>query len=594
MPTLPLFLAALAAVQAPAQTAPYFQQEVDYRIEARLDDAAEVLHARARMRYENRSPDTLDSLYFHLYLNAFRPNSAWARRDLEFGNRRFQDLGPDEWAYESLKSVAVDGRPVTPVYPGAPDSTVVAIALPEPLAPGESVTVDLAWDARPSTLPRRQGRRGRHYDFAQWFPIVAVYDHSGWAVRPLLPQGEFYGEFMDFDVTLDVAEDQVIGATGVPVEGDPGWAAAAAPGFADSLFYKRDAYGDAADAEPLGLLEGAAEPGRKRVRWLAEDVHNFAWSTSPDYIYEGGRWEDIAIHVLYRPGDDDWSGGKALERTKVALAWLDSIYGDFAWPQLTNVHRIENGGTEFPMMIMDGSASQGLILHESAHNYTMGILANNEWKEGFLDEGMASFATSWYAYAHGNEDAWDRAFEGVAELDRAGLSQPITTWSADFRDYDTYGAMTYTKPNVVYRMLQAYLGDETFLRGTRLYYERNKLRHVTLEDFQAAFEEASGQALDWFFDQWFRTTATLDYAVRGATTERRDDGRWITRVEVERTGEAWMPVVLQVAGERVTLDSPERRQTVEVVSAERPTEVVLDPDTVVLDVDRQNNRRGLD
>ena len=594
--TTSLFISAIALATSPAaaQETPYFQQDVAYRIEARLDDAAEVLSGRARMRYVNRSPATLDSLYFHLYLNAFRPNSAWARRELEFGNTRFQDLGPDEWGFQSIKAIAVDGRPVTPVYPGAPDSTVVAIPLPRPLAPGASVTVDIDWDARPSSLPRRQGRQGRHYDFAHWFPIVAVYDREGWAVRPLLPQGEFYGEFMDFDVTLDLAADQVVGATGVPVEGDPGWERAAAAGFADSIWYRRDYYGDVGPAEALGFLAGDAPAGRKRIRWIARDVHNFAWSTSPDYIYEGGRWEDIAIHVLYRPGDDDWANGQALEHTKTALAWMDTIFGDFVWPQLTNVHRIESGGTEFPMMIMDGSASLGLILHEVGHNYTMGILANNEWKEGFLDEGMATFTTNWYAQVHGQPNVWDRSFEAVAQWDRAGMSQPLVLHSADFRDFQTYNMMTYTKPAVVYRMLQAYLGDDRFRNGLRLYYERNKLRHVTLADFQAAMEEAAGEDLEWFFDQWFRTTATLDYIVRDASTERRTDGRWVTRVDVERVGDAWMPVVLQVGDERVRLDSRERRQRVEVVTAARPAEVVLDPDVVVLDVDRSNNRRALD
>ncbi|HEX9108467.1 MAG TPA: hypothetical protein VF832_14585, partial [Longimicrobiales bacterium] len=217
----------------------YFQQKVAYRIEAVLDDSAQVLHGRARMRYTNRAPEALDSLYFSLYLNAFRPNSAWARRELQFGIRRFQTLSPDSQAFERLGSVRIDGERATAVYPLAPDSTVVVFALPHPLGTGESVRVDLDWDARPSLLPRRQGRRGRHYDFAEWFPIVSVRDTGGWEVRPLLPQGEFYGEFTDFDVTLDVAADQVVGATGVPVEGDPGWAGAAAPGFADSLFYRR-------------------------------------------------------------------------------------------------------------------------------------------------------------------------------------------------------------------------------------------------------------------------------------------------------------------------------------------------------------------
>ncbi len=581
----------LALLAAPiVQDTAYFQQDVEYRIEAKLDDAADVLHGEARMTYTNRSPDTLDRLYFHLYLNAFRPNSAWARRELEYGERRFQDLGPDEWAFERLKSVEVEGTPVQPIYPGAPDSTVVEIPLPEPLAPGETVTVDLAWDARTSTLPRRQGRRGRHWDFAQWFPIVAVYDEFGWEEHPLMPQGEFYGEFMNFDVTIDVAEDQVIGATGVPVEGDPGWADAAAPGFADSLFYKRDAYGDPGAAEQLGLLADPVEPGRKRVRWLAEDVHNFAWSTSPEYIYEGGHWEDIAIHVLYQPGDTAWDDGVALRRTKIALAWLDEIYGDFAWPQLTNLHRVEGGGTEFPMVIMDGSASQSLIIHEAGHNYTMGILASNEWKEGFIDEGMSSFQTNWFFEEQGVEDVWENSFESAAEWDRTGRSQPLTTESADFRDFQTYQAMTYTRPSVVYRMLMGYLGEETFREGLQIFYQENKLQHITLEDLEAAMEEASDEELDWYFDQWFRTTDTLDYGIGGVESSAISGGRWRTTVEVIRLGEAWMPVDLQVGDVTRRLDSRETVQTVEVITQTRPDEVVLDPETIILDADRTNNR----
>ncbi|HVH11725.1 MAG TPA: hypothetical protein VM759_01665 [Longimicrobium sp.] len=197
-----------------AQDAPYFQQGVDYRIEARLDEQTSVLHGRARMVYTNHSPNTLDTLFIHQHLNAFRPGSAWARRELEYGERRFTDLGPADYAYERFTAVTIDGATVRPVYPGAPDSTVAALSLPRPLAPGASVTVMMDWDARLSTLPRRQGRSGRHYDFAQWYPRIAVYDRTGWAYQPLLPQGEFYGEFGRYDVTLDLAADQVIGSTG--------------------------------------------------------------------------------------------------------------------------------------------------------------------------------------------------------------------------------------------------------------------------------------------------------------------------------------------------------------------------------------------
>ncbi|MGH7465198.1 MAG: hypothetical protein ACREK1_08475, partial [Longimicrobiales bacterium] len=236
-----MLLLSLLLAAAVAQDTAYFQQHVEYRIEARLDESADVLNGRLRLEYRNNAPARIDTLWFHLHLNAFRPNSSWSRRELEYGERRFTDLGPDEHAFERVRRVSVGGVEITPLYPGAPDSTVMAVPLPQPIEAGSSSAVDIQWDARPSTVPRRQGRRGRHYDFAQWYPRIAVYDRGGWQVQPLLPQGEFYGEFGDYDVTLDVAADQIIGATGVPVEGDPGWAAAVAvPGTQPRL--RRDAY----------------------------------------------------------------------------------------------------------------------------------------------------------------------------------------------------------------------------------------------------------------------------------------------------------------------------------------------------------------
>src|SRR6185295_1700933 len=159
-----------------------------------------------------------------------------------------------------------------------------------------------------STTPRRQGRRGRHWDLAQWYPKVAVYDRGGWEFNALQPAGEFYGEFGTYDVTLILPQDQVIGATGVPVSGDPGWTRALRGGVPRLA---TNAYADVPKLqhEPL-------EPGQKAVRFLARDVHHFAWSASPDYRYEGGvyvrqlpgmrwpTWDTVSIHALYRAGDD--------------------------------------------------------------------------------------------------------------------------------------------------------------------------------------------------------------------------------------------------------------------------------------------------
>jgi hypothetical protein len=595
-----IIAASLLMMAAPVQDTTDFHQAIDYRIEARLDESTDVLTARARLIYTNRSPATLDTLWFHQHLNAFRPNSAWARRELEYGERRFQDLGPEEHAFERLTAVRVGDRPVEPVYPLAPDSTVVGIPLPAPLAPGQTVTVMLDWDARLATLPRRQGREGRHFDFAQWYPRIATYDQGGWRTQPLMPQGEFYGEFAAYDVTLDVMADQVIGATGVPVEGDPGWRAAAAPGHAAGASAHDAAAATAPAAEPLGLLTGDAAAGRKRVRWTADDVHHFAWSTDPEYIYESGSvaragvtGEPIAIHVLYQPGDDDWDDGVAVQRTVDALDWLQELFGPYPWPQLTNLHRIEGGGTEFPMVIMDGSADEGLIVHEVTHQYAHGILANNEWKDGWLDEGFTSFITSWYFEDKGQTGMWERGMEVIRESDRTGRSQPVAWAGADFRNPATYSAMTYTKASLIFRMLREMVGADTMRAILREYYDRNRLRHVDEEDFAEAAEAVAGRDLGWFFQQWLHTTDTLDYAIGGAETERMADGRWRTTVTVLRLGGAWMPVELQVGSEVRTLESRDRRQVVTVVTGSRPSEVVLDPRDVLIDIDPGNNRQGV-
>jgi len=590
-----------AAPDAPSapilETAPEveFRQGVAYRVEARLDEGPDVLHARAELRYTNRSPEALDTLWFQQYLNAFRPNSAWASYDTRRRDESpFQALGPEEHAYERIESVTVDGVAVTPVYPGAPDSTVMALPLPAPLSRARTAVVRIDWRARLATLPRRQGRRGRHFDFAQWYPRIAVYDADGWKVNPLIRPGEFFGEFGSWDVTLDLADDQVVASTGVPVSGDPGYAGAAARGF-QPYSLAREAYGEPVAEDRLGLLPDAVEDGRRRIRFRAEDVHHFAWSASPDYVYEGGRWGDIPVHVLYQPGDEEeWGGGVVLERTYRALDFMREIFAAYPWPQFTNIHRIEGGGTEFPMLIMDGGASQSLIVHETAHQYAHGILASNEWRHAWLDEGMASFLDTWFEEGNGvpTAEAWGGTLATVAALDASGESEVVDQHAADFSSFESYNRMSYDKGAAILYMARELLGEEVMRRGLKRYYERHRFSHPEPSDLRAALEDASGRDLGWFFDQWLYDTATLDYGIAEASTEQTADG-WRTTVRVVRTGEAWMPVEVMVGDARRTLDSRDRALTVRVTTAARPSEVVLDPDGKLVDTDDGNDRRAL-
>ncbi|HEU0077470.1 MAG TPA: M1 family aminopeptidase, partial [Longimicrobiaceae bacterium] len=300
-----------------------------------------------------------------------------------------------------------------------------------------------------------------------------------------------------------------------------------------------------------------------------------------------------SIHVLYEPSDTGWAGA-VTRRTFDAVSWLQGVFGPYLWPQLTVTSRTEGrGGTEFPMLIMNASPSEGLVMHETTHQWLHGMLANNEWREGWLDEGFTSFVTDWYFEEKGQANVWDETMENLAERERRGQSQPVGLPGAAFSDPSTYSAMTYDKASVVFRMLRELLGDDVFRRVMRAFYDRHKLQHVDEADFTAVAEEVSGRELDWFFRQWLHTTDTLDYGIGEASTARLPDGRWRTTVEVLRLGKAWMPVQLQVGGTSRTLDAREQRQVVQVVTRDRPREAVLDPRGVLLDLDRTNNRAEL-
>jgi hypothetical protein len=611
-------------------TVGYWQQRVHYRITARLLEREQRIRASGTLVYVNNSPDTLREMYFHQYLNAFRPGSKWSEVDQREGRVRFQNLEDPHYAYERFtRPPRVNGVEVRPTYPGAPDSTVARLALPAPLRPGDSVVVAFDWDARPSTLPRRQGRRGRHWDLAQWYPKVAVYDRGGWEYNALQPAGEFYGEFGTYDVTLVVPEDQVLAATGVPVFGDPGWTGALRGGV------ERRA------ASAYGAVDGAtmAPPeGFKAVRFYAENVHHFAWSASANFRYEGGRyvrplpdsplpaWDTVSIHVLYQPGDDTtWGGGRVVQRTAMVLQWLERIYGPYAYPQMTVIHRIEGGGTEFPMMQGNGSPSLGLNLHEGGHIWSYGILANNEWRSGWLDEGLTSYQTAWaqsltpqervragitdeFAQVGGYRGRGIRMrlprFEslnlGQALTDLAGEAEPMGTTAHEFRDFGTYNNMIYSRAEVMYGQLRDVLGDTAFARFLHDYYARWALKHVDERAMRSSAERAgladNARDLAWFFRQWIHQTGVMDYAL-GDTRTTREGSTWVTEAEVVRRGEYRHPMSVGVrtsSGWTVARMSgpPYDRDVVRLRTDEEPLEVRLDPHHTSWDWDRRNDRRS--
>ncbi|HEY6222997.1 MAG TPA: M1 family aminopeptidase, partial [Gemmatimonadales bacterium] len=330
----------------------------------------------------------------------------------------------------------------------------------------------------------------------------------------------------------------------------------------------------------------------KTVRFRAEQVHHFAFSLNPEYVYEQGRFRDVVVHVLYQPSDRaTWGAGLAVRRTETALAWLDSLYGPFAWPQITNVHRMEGGGTEFPMMVMNGGASLGLILHEVGHNYTMGILANNEWREGYLDEGFTSFQTAWYEATHGIADDYAELEAGILLDDVDRWSEPVSTVSERFRDFFLYNEMIYNKGELFFDELRYVVGEETMRRILRTYYARWKLKHVDEDKFRAVCEEVSHQDLKWLFAEWLHATPLIDYRLERVERHRGTDGRWHIAVTVRRLGDGVMP--LEIGDQRhlyARTVGQADSERVEFTSDSAPGRLVLDPRVQAHDWNMLNNR----
>ena len=593
---------------ASGDTTGYWQQRANYDISAQLDESRQTLSARGSLRYTNNSPDALTELYFHQYLNAFRPFSKWSDTDDREGRTRFQNLEDPAYGYERFTSAPrVDGTPVPVDYPGAPDSTVARIVLPRPLRPGQTITVSFEWEARPSTTYRRQGRRGRHYDFAQWYPKVAVYDRGGWQHNALVPAGELYGEFGDFRVALTLRTDQVVGATGVPVTGDPGWERAKRGG---TVLLQRDAYGNAAQA-PMD----PPSADMRTVVFEAKNVHHFAWTTNPEYRYEGGAyvrkgprpkathavWDSVAVHVLYRPGDEaSWGGGVALQRTIEAITWLEEFYGPYAYPQMSGIHRLDGGGTEFPMMMHNSTAEMELILHEGGHIYTYGILANNEWRSGWMDEGLTSYQTSWRLGETAQEIAaanlardprWlapspsPRRLAAKAKL--IAEAEPVSLSASLFRNFNVYNEMVYTRAEHMYGALRDVMGDKAFRAMWRDYYARWALRHVDRSAMITTAERAAGAPLGWFFTQWLDSVGEVRYELKDVSvTQRRN--MWVTTARLVRIGAYRHPMPVGVRTATgwtfVRGDATKDDQRVTVTTTDRPDLVRLDPMALTDDI----------
>lgn len=594
--------------QAPSA---YFQQEVNYTINVKLDDQQHMLSGNIEFQYINHSPDTLREIWVHLWGNAFKDrHSAFCHQKLRDGNTRYYFSKKTDRGYYSSLAFTADGSVASWKFdPKNPDIAVVS--LPQPLLPGAQTRLSTPFQLKVPASFSRLGHVGESYQMTQWYPKPAVYDHKGWHAMPYLDMGEFYSEFGSFDVTISLPENYVVGATGsLQTPSEVAFlhekAEASRQKLSKGLELKNDAF-------------PASSTNFKTIRYTAERVHDFAWFADKRFYV----WKDTAIlasgktvecwAMFTNAQSDIWQKGAFY--VKRAVEFYSTHVGEYPWPQATAVHSAlsAGGGMEYPMITVIGNSGSArelddVITHEVGHNWFYGILASNERDHPFMDEGLNSYYEARYMkqyYGEYSPVALPKALynpekvgslleNGCLLLARDRKDTPPDSHSAEFTQIG-YGLQVYMKTAMCLYWLEQALGTEKFDAAMQDYFKKWQFRHPYPEDFKAVLE-ANGVSANWFFEA-MQTQKQADYALKNV--KPLADGKW--ELEVKEKGGLSSPFSVSAIKDGkatstawywdfVTGDQPASTKKI-VIKAPEADAFAIDPAHTMLDVNRKNNRR---
>lgn len=579
----------------------YWQQQADYDIHVTLDTENKTLTGTVTIKYTNNSPDSLTEFHLHLYPNAYREKATplirnYMRSTLYF----FVGLRKSLRGWIDVTTLSVNGKEAEFTV----DYTILESSFPQPLPPGGEATIEVSFTEKIRKKLGRAGWSDDHYDMAQWYPKMVVYDKNGWHPDPFL-DGEFYGEFGTFDVHITLPDEYVIAATGVPVSGDPGW---------DKNPLKRGSGGRGHRGGNPGAHPGGQDPagesggeGRaKTVHFRAEKVHDFAWCADPTFVVQDTTYNGIHVMSIFREHNRAWVD-TTLAQTLRAIKWLEETVGPYPYPQVSTVDAPGHGGMEYPMLAMNGYVDEGLVVHEFAHNYFYGVLANDEREDAWLDEGFAQYMSFWYAVEkygphgtpEGDQSSWinaDRPFwedieVPVIKQQRMGFAERISTPHHEFKN----GAHTtlYLKAPLLLRTLHYALGDETFRKVLKEYYERWKFKHVDEDAFISVCEEISGIELSETFKQWLHTTKDSNYRVDRFKVKKSDEG-YTADVKIDRKGELIAPLTLAFRLENGNMETERERGLYRTIEKSytfdsKPVSLQVNPENEILDIYQLDN-----
>jgi hypothetical protein len=593
-----------------------WQQRVKYTMDVTMNVQTNQFTGHQVLEYWNNSPDTLTRVFYHLYWNAFQPNSMMDNRSRRQGTivlrtdkngnpvvdwdqrvrDRIQNLKPDEIGYQKISSLKMNGRPQNFKIL----ETIMEVDLDKPILPKSKATFDLQFEAQVPLQVRRSGRDNPgtkvRYSMSQWYPKMCEYDYEGWHPTPYVGR-EFYGVWGDYDVKITIDKKYILGGSG----------------------YLQNANQIGYGYETPGTT--VKQPAGDKLTWhfVAPNVHDFVWAADPDYVHVSRKVRDnLVIHVLYKPTTATAQQWEALlDMAQKALPYIEKTFGPYPYKQYSFIHG-GDGGMEYPMATL--LYGPGAAVHEWMHSWYQGMMGTNESLYPWMDEGFTQYAeervSAWLKNDTGF--AQESNYGGYYYLAKSGREEPMTTHADHYNTNFAYSLAAYSKGAVFLEQLGYITGAQVRDKILLEYYRLWRFKHPNANDFIRVAEKVSGMKLDWYKEYWIATTKTIDYSVDSLW---QDGGK--TKIRLRNIGLMPMPIDLQLTlkdgskelhyipmdlmyGEKPVEDSTIPRKVYApwkwtsdtyVIETDQKltniTKVEIDPSLRLADVDRRNNKLEL-
>lgn len=508
----------------------YFQQEVNYKMNVSLDPESKIYDGKATISYTNNSPDQLNEIYFHIWANSYSSvDSDFGKQQLRMNTRKFQFHDPeiDGGGYQSISFAVGENDLQFEYHDDNPD--IVLVQLNKPLAPGQTIKIKTNFKVKVPIFFSRMGNQDGYFQITQWFPKPAVYDTEGWHQMPYLDLGEFFSEFGEYDVTINVPNDYKVAATG-------------------SL-----------------TKEEKEDNNTTSYSYNAKMVHDFAWCAHNDFRIEessvtlpNGNEVDLFI---YRTNDNT-SWDNAMTYLENSILFYSEQVGNYPYPQATAIQSPggTGGGMEYPMLTTidtetNPQAVDHVIAHEVGHNWFYGILASNERVNAWMDEGINSFYDHKYNDIYYEDATYDDMLPKFLQGDSdASILQTSLVWQCkrgrnqacsthcSKMNMTNYGFSAYEYPAWSLKYLESYLGEDTMSECIHTYYDEWKFKHPKPDDIEEVFERVSGKDLDWFFTGLIESDGYVDHAIsalsaNSATIKNNGQINIPVRLDFKKDGE---------------------------------------------------------